>query len=192
MKSQMLYKELAKYYDSIYFWKDYKKESKKIRAWISKYKKSGGKELLDVACGTGKHLQFLKNNFKCIGIDISKDMLKAAKSKVKGVSFRQGDMTGFNLNKKFDAILCLFSSIVHLKNYANLRKAVDNMFRHLKAGGVLILESFIEKSDFIEGHVHLSSFDGKDVKIARIGTSKLSKKGAMIWNTHYSSEKTAK
>mgnify|MGYP001596749253 FL=1 len=89
------------------------------------------------------------------------------------------------LKKKFDIVLCLFSSIVHLKNYANLRKAIDNLSRHLKAGGVLILESFIEKSDFIEDHVYLSSFDGKDVKIARIGTSKLSKKGVMIWYTHY-------
>ena len=31
MKKQMLYRELAKYYDLIYSWKDYKKEADKIK-----------------------------------------------------------------------------------------------------------------------------------------------------------------
>lgn len=48
----MLYKELAKYYDLIYHWKNYKKETDKIKKLISRYKKSDGKALLDVACGT--------------------------------------------------------------------------------------------------------------------------------------------
>ena len=45
----MLYGELAEYYDLIYSFKDYKKESVRIKALVSKYKRSEGRELLDVA-----------------------------------------------------------------------------------------------------------------------------------------------
>ena len=62
MKKQMMYKELAKYYDLIYLSKDYKKESQQLMRIIKKYKKSEGKKLLDVACGTGGHLKFLEKS----------------------------------------------------------------------------------------------------------------------------------
>ncbi len=58
-----MYKGLAKYYDLIYNWKEYKKEEKKIKKLISKYKKSEGNDLLEAGCGTGRHLSFLKINF---------------------------------------------------------------------------------------------------------------------------------
>ena len=89
MKNQLLYKKLAKYYDLVYSWKDYKKEANKIRKLIKKYKKSEGKGLLDVACGTGGHLKFLKSNFSCTGIDINDEMLKIAKKKVRGLFLRK-------------------------------------------------------------------------------------------------------
>jgi ubiquinone/menaquinone biosynthesis C-methylase UbiE len=57
MKQQAIYKELAKYYDLLYPDKDYKKESDKIRQIIKRYKKTGGNDLLELACGTGRHAQ---------------------------------------------------------------------------------------------------------------------------------------
>ena len=63
MENQSIYKdkELAKYYDLIYSWKDYKKEVENINKLILKYKQSRGKRLLEVACGTGHHLQYFKD-----------------------------------------------------------------------------------------------------------------------------------
>ena len=55
-----MYKELAKYYDLIYWRNDYKKELNTIRKLIKKYKMAEGNSLLEVACGTGKHLEYLK------------------------------------------------------------------------------------------------------------------------------------
>jgi hypothetical protein len=43
MKKQLLYRELARYYDLIYSFKDYKKEAVRIKALISNYKESEGK-----------------------------------------------------------------------------------------------------------------------------------------------------
>ncbi len=71
MKKQSLYRELAEYYDLIYARKNYKKEIEKINKLIVKHKKSGGKSLLEVACGIGNHLQYFKQNFSCTGTDIN-------------------------------------------------------------------------------------------------------------------------
>src|SRR3989338_3994974 len=184
MKNQMLYRELAKYYDLVYSWKDYKKEAISVRKLISKYKKSDGNELLDVGCGTGRHMKYLKKYFSCIGIDKNKEMLNIAKKKVRRVIFKQADMANFTLNKKFDAIICLFSSIAYLKTYQNLEKALKHFYKHLKRGGVMIIEGFIAKSDFKPNHLYMNVYDGKKLKIARIGASKI-KNGLMLAEMYY-------
>jgi len=102
MKKELLYKDLAKYYDLVYHWKDYKKESQKIKQLITKYKKSKGKNLLELACGTGKHLKFLHKNFSCIGTDINQGMIQVAKKQIKGPKFKKADMTNFKLGEEFD------------------------------------------------------------------------------------------
>ena len=184
MKKQMLYRELAKYYDLIYSWKDYKKETNKIKKLISKYKKSEGNELLDVACGTGQHFKFLKNSFSCTGVDVNERIVNVAKNNVKGVVFKKADMTKFNLNKKFDVITCLFSSISYAKTYKNLRKTINNFARHLKKGGIVIIEPWFTKATFKVGLPLMSTYDGKDIKIARLNVSKL-KKNVSILDMHF-------
>lgn len=184
MKNQLLYTELAKYYDSIYHWKNYKKEANKIKRLISKYKKSDGKSLLDVACGTGNHLKFLKNNFSCIGIDINIGILKVTRKNVDNVIFKQANMINFNINKKFDVILCLFSSIGYVKTYSNLRKTIKNFARHLKKGGIAIIEPWFGKNEFKAGLPWMTTYDGKYIKIARLNVSKV-KDNISILDMHY-------
>ena len=52
MKKQLLYKDLAGYYDLIYSKKNYRGASNKLIELIRKYKRSEGDELLEFACGT--------------------------------------------------------------------------------------------------------------------------------------------
>jgi len=168
-----MYREIALYYDLIYSWKDYKKEAKKVKKLILKYKKSDGNELLDIACGTGKHLEYLKNTFSCMGVDINEEMINIAKKNAKGVSFKKADMITLNLNKKFDIIICLFSSIGYVKTYSNLKKCIQNFANHLKRCGVVIFEPWLTKSSYIEGFPHMNTYDGEDIKIARLNISKI-------------------
>jgi len=77
-----MWNELAKHYDEIYYWKNYRKESEKIHRIIKKYKKTKGREILDVACGTGNHIQFLKRHYKITGIDLNQVMLRQARKKI--------------------------------------------------------------------------------------------------------------
>jgi ubiquinone/menaquinone biosynthesis C-methylase UbiE len=171
MKEQALYRELAKYYDLIYAFKDYKKEAMQIKALVSKYMKSEGKELLDVACGTGHHLEYLKDGFSCMGVDVSNKMLKVARKNVKGVVFKQADMTTLNLGKEFDVITCLFSSIGYVKTYKNLRNTIRHFSKHLKRGGVVLIEPWHTKSAYLTDSPHMETYDGKDIKIARLNVS---------------------
>ena len=184
MKKQLLYGELAKYYDLIYSAKDYEKEADRIKALVSKYKKPEGKELLDVACGTGHHLEYLKNDFSCMGVDISNEILEIAIRNVDEVFFRKADMTRLDLDKRFDVITSLFSSIGYVKTHTNLRKTIQCFVRHLKAGGLVLIEPWFTKSTFIEGSPHMSTYDGRDVKIARLCVSKM-RGNLSVQDMHY-------
>jgi len=168
-----MYKKLAKYYDLIYHWKDYEKEASSIKELIKKYKKSDGNKLFDVGCGTGKHIEQFKDEFSCTGIDINNEMVEVAQTKFKDVFFHQGDMVDFNLKTEYDVILCLFSAIGYVKTYSNLEKTMLNFGNHLKKGGVIVIEPWFTKSTYWAGKPGMTTYDGKDVKIARLNTTKI-------------------
>jgi ubiquinone/menaquinone biosynthesis C-methylase UbiE len=167
-KEGRLYTDLAEYYDRIYHWKDYRKEAAKIRALIRKHKRSPGNDLLDVACGTGKHLSFLRREFDCVGIDSSAAMLTVARRNARGVRFEQGDMREFDLGRKFDVILCLFSAVGHLRTRNDVRRTFLNFARHLKKGGVLIVEPWIQASQWKDKTAHMQIYDTDPLKIIRL------------------------
>jgi|GEM_PF-532851 len=165
------YNELAKYYDLTYLKKDYAKEIKLLTRFIFSNKKSWGRDLLDVACGTGRHISLLKNRFTCTGVDVSPAMLKEAKKNSRGVKFFKGDMKNFKLNKSFDVVTCLFSAIGHLKNYNELEKTIKNFSAHLKPGGVLLIEPWMTNIDFNQAP-YLLTYESEDLKIARLSVGK--------------------
>ncbi len=179
-----MYKEFAEIYDLIYSFIDYKKSCKKLSKLIKKYKKSSGNQLLDVACGTGSHLLYLQNKFICTGVDINAEMLSVAKKKVQNVTFMQADMITMDLDKKFDIITCLFSSIGYVKTYENLEKTIKNFSDHLNPGGIVIIEPWISKSDYQPGRPSMHIYDNDDIKIARLNTAKL-KDNLSTMEMHY-------
>ncbi len=184
MKKQILYGELAGYYDLLYSFKDYEKEALRIKKLIAKYKKSKGNELLDVACGTGHHLEHLKEDFSCTGVDINEEILNVARKNVEGVVFKRADMITFNLDKKFDVITCLFSSIGYVKTYSNLRRTIRNLAKHLRTGGVALIEPWFTKSAYKSGSPYMATYDGKNIKIARLNVSEI--RGAIsVMDMHY-------
>lgn len=179
-----MYKEFSEVYDLIYSFIDYKKACKKLLKLIKKYKKSPGNKLLDVACGTGTHLLYLQDKFICTGLDLNADMLEIARKKVENATFIQADMVSMNLNEKFDVITCLFSSIGYSKTYENLEKSLINFSTHLNNGGIVIIEPWLVKSVYKEGRPSMTTYDGEDIKIARLNTTKL-KDNLSAMEMHY-------
>ena len=168
-----MYKELAKFYDLIYHWKDYEKESHRIKELIVKYKKSHGKQLLDIGCGTGKHIEYFKDIYSCTGVDLNDEILDVARENIKNAVFRQADMVNLDLNFKYDVITCLFSAIGHVKTYSNLEKTIQNFASHLEKGGVVIIEPWFTKSAYWVGHPGMTTYDSEEIKIARLNSTKL-------------------
>jgi ubiquinone/menaquinone biosynthesis C-methylase UbiE len=163
----------AHLYDAIYLsrGKDYELEAKKVHELVQGSLKSGGNSLLDVACGTGIHLSYLKAFFDCEGLDLDSKMLDAAREKMAGMKFHQGDMLDFNLGRQYDVITCLFSSIGYVRTVPNLKRAIINMTRHLKPGGVLVVEPWFTPETWHPGKVYATFVDEPDLKIARINLS---------------------
>ena len=138
----------ARWYDAFYSHVDYQAEAQQLTAIIRALKPDAA-SLLDVACGTGRHLEWLCREFECAGTDIEPQMLALAGQALPGVPLEQADMVELNLGGKFDAVTCLFSSIGYSLLPDRLDKAVRAMARHLHPGGVLVVESWITPDAWI-------------------------------------------
>jgi ubiquinone/menaquinone biosynthesis C-methylase UbiE len=171
MERQMLYRDLAPYYDLIYTWKDYAKEAAILKETIDRHKESSGVDLLDVGCGTGHHLKLLADAFDCTGVDINQEMLELARKNVEGSEFIEADMITMDLGRRFDVVTCLFSSIGYVKTYENLGKTLRNFADHLKPGGLLLIEPWFTEDVYSVGAPFMDTYEDDDVKIARLNVS---------------------
>jgi SAM-dependent methyltransferase len=179
-----MYRELAQYYDLIYSSKDYRKESARLEAIARRYGRGGRSSWLDVACGTGRHLEFLRRRHTAAGIDLSPEMLRLARRRLPGVPLVRGDMRSFRLHRQFDVVTCLFSAIGHLPSKEDVRVAFENFARHLNPRGVAIVEPWIEPSAYRAGSIHPRTVEGSNVTIVRWASS--SRRGShSIITYHY-------
>jgi len=168
-----MFSKSADYYDEIYgsMGKDYPKEANKAHKLIQKYLKSGGETLLDIACGTGHHAGLLDKYYRVEGLDLDPNMLSVARRKYPKIRFHKGDMINFKLNKKFDAIVCLFSSIGYVKTRSNLNQAIQTMSQHLLPGGVMLIEPWFSPDEWHTGRAFTLNVDQPDLKITRMSHS---------------------
>ena len=160
-----MFTKTAEFYDALYSFKDYRQACNKLKDLILKHNPEA-KTLLDVACGSGKHLTYLKENFDVQGLDLNEELIKVAQRRCPDVKFHHKDMTDFSLEQKFDAVVCLFSSIGYVCTVENLNKAIKCMVDHLTPGGILVLEPWITKEKYWQKHLAANYVDQPDLKIA--------------------------
>lgn len=166
----------ADVYDAIYAKKDYESEAGKLKDLIDRYKKTEGNDLLDVACGTGLHLPFLTDEFNVTGVDLSSQQLEKARKRLPDLDFIQGDMRDFDLSRQFDVVTCLFSSIGYVHPAEEMAKAVTNMARHLKPGGVILIEPWLQPDVFDPSrppHTEKGELPEKGVSVERTAHTSL-------------------
>lgn len=161
-----MFTKSARFYDAIYSFKDYAGEAENLRSIISSTV-ARAQTLLDVACGTGLHLEHLREKLEVVGLDIDPDLLRIAGERNPGVRFENADMLDFDLQQTFDVVTCLFSSIGYAESPAGLRQAASAMARHVAPGGVLILEPWIFPNDFETGRADALVVDYEARKIVR-------------------------
>ena len=131
-QNEVFFGKIAGYYDIIFGNWIRKTQIKVIKS--SKIDKSS--KVLDAGCGTGNFLSLLeKDNIKRLyGIDISKEMLKIAKHKLKisKISLSSVESLKFKSNF-FDYIF----SVDAFHHYSSKEKAMESFHRVLKSGGKL-------------------------------------------------------
>jgi SAM-dependent methyltransferase len=169
--SSPMYRDLAVYYDRIYSWKQYPGEARRAIALARRYGRSPGRRWLDVACGTGRHIEYLRPRYDVTGIDLSAAMLRAARQRLPGVRLLEGDMRNFDLGERFDVVSCLFSAIGHLRTEADLRRAFRTFARHLVPGGVVLVEPWLTAAQFHTGHLSVDHYHDASTTIVRAGYS---------------------
>jgi len=158
----------APIYDAIYASiRDYPREAAQLDALIQE-RRADARTLLDVACGTGAHLEHLAGKYEVEGLDLDPEMLAVARERLPDAIFHEGDMVSFDLDKCFDAVVCMFSSIGYVKTEERLRDAIASMARHLEPGGVLVVEPWLSPDVWGKPHVGAVFVDEPELKIARL------------------------
>ena len=94
-----------------------------------------GKDVLDVACGTGVLFpDYLARNVGSLtGIDISPEMAKRAKAKFPEVTVIAGDAEEYDFGRLFDVVM-VYNAFPHFPDPA---RAVEKLAAHVKRGGRL-------------------------------------------------------
>lgn len=160
----------ADIYDLVYSFKDYESETERLHALIQE-RVPGASTLLDVACGTGKHLELFAHRYEVEGIDLDEGLLDVARTRLGDVPLHAADMTSFSLGRTFDVVTCLFSSIGYVGTLERLNEAVRAMAAHLEPGGILVVEPWLTPEVWQVGRPHLLVVDEPDLKIARMNVS---------------------
>lgn len=160
-----MFNRSAAFYDAIYASKDYAAESAKVLEWARLY--STGKRLLDVACGTGKHAEFLCKNYEVTGLDLDEGLLEVARTRLPEVTFVHGDMCTTQFSRRFDVITCLFSAIGYL-DHDQLAQACRNFYHHLEPGGVVLVEPWLRPEMIRPGNVGIDQAEFEGTKLVRM------------------------
>lgn len=158
----------ARIYDATYAHVDYAEHAAVIERVI-RDRRPEARSLLDVACGTGKHLEILRDRFGHVeGLDVDPAMLAVAGERLPDVILHEADMVGFDLDRRFDAVTCLFSSVGYVQTAHALHAAVATMAAHLEPGGVLVVEPWLWPSMIEEPHrIRVQVTEFPDLVVAR-------------------------
>jgi SAM-dependent methyltransferase len=163
-----MFRKSQRFYDAVYAWKDYRSEVDRLDRVIRERNPSA-RTLLDVACGTGKHLELLRHRFRVEGLDLDPEMLAIARRRLgPDVPLHSGDLVGFDLGREFDVVTCLFSSIAYARTADRLGAAIGSMARHVAPNGLLIVEPFFSPDQWEPGHLDSTVVDEPDLKVVRM------------------------
>ncbi len=145
---------------NMYQWADYYDITQRgvtgdIPFYLEAAKASQG-EVLDLACGTGRiSIPLAQEGIQVTGLDLSREMLDKAKRKANEagveslITFVQGDMRKFDLQKKFSLVMIPFRSFLHLLNIQDQMKALTCIRQHLQPGGKLVMNVFVPKIEHL-------------------------------------------
>ncbi|MFN8493318.1 MAG: class I SAM-dependent methyltransferase [Caldilineaceae bacterium] len=181
-----MFTKSAEYYDAIYaaVGKNYEQEAERLHSFIQTHKRAPGNTLLDIACGTGAHLRYLRPFYTVEGLDADAEILAVAQQKFPDVAFHQGDMVDFNLGRAFAVVTCLFSSIGYVKTLPRLQQAIQNLAAHTLPSGLVLIEPWFSPGFLRPDYLGALLVDQSELKVARISRTEIVGNVSLL-NFHY-------
>lgn len=162
------FKTISTYYDALYVNdREYAPEAARVKALLTRHGVVSQADLLVLACGTGGHIPYFKDDYTVSGLDLSEDMLKRAREKFPGVRFHLGNLIDFKLDSDFDAMICLYGSIGFVRTVDNLRASMKRIAAHLRPDGLALITPWSTVEDF-QDLIVVDAADKTDLKIARM------------------------
>jgi SAM-dependent methyltransferase len=135
------YDRLAEYYDLVHA-----HVTDDIPLYLALANESGG-PILELGCGSGRTLlPLLKAGFEAVGLDNSEAMLTRARERVRAsglenlIHLVHGEMTDFNLGKRFPLVTVPFNAWMHLPSRKAQLASLSCIKQHLIPGGQLVID----------------------------------------------------
>ena len=158
------YSQLAIIYDKVMFHVNYKMWTEYIFNLL-RLSKINIKNVLDLSCGTGKHIQYLqKKKWHITGADLSFAMLRIAQTNLQNATGLVGNDARFCAfkNETFDVVLMLYDSINYMLTEQETLLLLSEVNRVLKRGGIFIFDFVTMRGlkDCYEDYYESNSWDG--------------------------------
>lgn len=168
------YARAAAFYDLLYGQiKDYRAEAQRLLEIFTDADISITR-VLDVGCGTGRHARLLTDaGLSVDGIDLDEEFVRIAQERNPTGHFQVGDMTAFEVELPYDAVICLFGSIGHVVREDRLRAAVGCLAAATRPGGLLVLEPWFEPGVMQDGFVVVHTAKSPDLEICRMARTSI-------------------
>lgn len=155
MSNPPLYADHAQYYDLLCSAINYAEQSA-FAARANGVFGNGGRNYLDLACGSGAHIaQMLAAGYRCIGVDISAEMLALAKARSSGALFFLQDMSELSVSERQDLVTCFLYSMHYCHPLAKFEQTLQRVYAALRPGGMFCFDA-VDKHSVAndDGHTH--------------------------------------
>lgn len=165
-----MFDESAELYDLIYAaFKDFAAEAAELAGLLRRVHPQCG-TVLDVGCGTGEHARHLveAHGFAVDGLDLEPAFVEIARRKNPRGEFVVADMAGFRLAKRYDAVVCLFSSIGYVKTLERVVSALRCFGEHLAPGGVVVVEPWFAPGQLDPDRVSRHTAEAEGIRVERV------------------------
>ncbi|GAB2574780.1 class I SAM-dependent methyltransferase [Kribbella endophytica] len=103
------------------------------------------RRLLDLGCGTGRHLAELvaRLGVDAVGVDLQEQLVEYGRRRY-GVELLVGDMRSVRLGRTFDVITCLGNGLAYLQSEDEVEAALATVAVHAGEGAVVIISTLMQ------------------------------------------------
>ena len=137
------FNEYAQFYDLLNKDKPYAEEMEFILEELAHHQKEPPFGVLELGCGTGKHLALLADKgCHVVGIDASEQMIQMAKERHPELDFRVQNIKELSVDGKFDVVMSLFHVMNYLGSTPALTQVMQRVSSLLKPGGIFLFDSW--------------------------------------------------